>query len=580
MSRWYFLALAAIPLFLSFLRPPPQAQLVWWTTHALEKIHPHDAPPQDLRRKVDIKAARNEFEPFQIVLRAEGQPLDGVDVDVSDLRGSTGLISKDRINIYLETYLDLIMPSSIEGGTGEWPDPLIPRVDAYTHEKRKVFPFRIVKDRNQPVWIEVFVPPGTPAGSYRGTVQVTINGATRASIPVELNVWNFDLPSTSNLATTFGFSGLTAVRQHFGKYTTDKAVADITSLYGKSALLHRITLDGSSGIPPGLSVTGEKVQIDWTRYDAQVSPFLEGRVIAPNEPLYGAKTTTVTLHPPPSLQDPKQQIQYWQNAAAHFRQKGWIDRLYVYLIDEPKPPQFPGMAEKGRTIHRADPALKNLVTAQLHADWSDFIDIWTPTINCVEHRPTFDDYCVPTYERHEYDDELSRGKKLWWYQACGTHGCNIVGGPYFTGWPSYVIDITGIRARMMEWLTWKYDIGGELYFSVNEAYGRKDPWKDVYLFGGNGDGTLYYPGRPDVIGGTTHIPIESIRLKLIREGLEDYEYLTILSRLGGKKAAAETVNAFVRHTYDFDPAPEKLYAARKALAEEIVRRKSGSTSVN
>jgi hypothetical protein len=132
----------------------------------------------------------------------------------------------------------------------------------------------------------------------------------------------------------------------------------------------------------------------------------------------------------------------------------------------------------------------------------------------------------------------------------------------------------------MEWLTWKYQIGGELYFSTNEAFRQKDAWKDVYLFGGNGDGTLFYPGRPDVIGGTTHIPVESIRLKLVREGLEDYEYLALLSKLGGSKAATDAVNSFVRHTFDFDSSPEKLYAARKTLAEEIVKRNGSSTGGN
>ncbi len=583
MSRWYFLALAAIPLCLTLLSPPTQPPFVWWTTHALDKVRPHDAPPKDLRHTVEIKAARNEFEPFQVVLRAEGQELDGVDVDVTDLRGPSGIIpAKTSVFIYLENYLNLSKPSSIEGGIGEWPDPLVPRTDAYTHERRNVFPFKIAKGRNQPVWIEVYVPPNTAPGTYKGAVQVSIAGARRFSVPLDLKVWNFDLPSTSTLPTTFGFSGLLAVRQHFGKYTSDKGVADITALYRKSALWHRITLDGSSSTPPDLSASNGKIEINWKNYDAHYAPFLDGRVFSIGEPLYGARTTSVALNPPPSLKDPDQQIKYWQNVSAHFRQKGWMDRLFVYLIDEPKPAQYAEMAQTGRTIHRADRELKNLVTAVLHADWSDFVDIWTPTINCIEHRPSFSDYCVPTFERHEYEGELSRGKKLWWYQACGTHGCYIVGGAYFSGWPSYVIDNAGIRSRLMEWLTWKLGIGGELYFSTNEAFGRKDkdPWKDVFLFGGNGDGTLFYPGRPDVIGGTTHIPVESIRLKLIREGLEDYEYLAMLSKLGGSKVATEAVNSFIRHTFDFDSSPEKLYTAREVLAEEIVKRNGGSSGVH
>lgn len=68
-------------------------------------------------------------------------------------------------------------------------------------------------------------------------------------------------------------------------------------------------------------------------------------------------------------------------------------------------------------------------------------------------------------------------------------------------------------------------------------------WTNQFIAGGNGDGTLFYPGSPLKIGGndvlfvkcllliwivndhvgTTHIPIESIRMKQIRDGLEDME---------------------------------------------------------
>jgi hypothetical protein len=223
-------------------------------------------------------------------------------------------------------------------------------------------------------------------------------------------------------------------------------------------------------------------------------------------------------------------------------------------------------------VRRADPAVKNLVTAPFNPDWSHFIDIWSPVINCFESKPGYT-YCGgQTISRAQYDPELSRGKRLWWYQSCASHGCNIVGGDYFRGWPGYMIDDAPLRNRIMEWLTWKYDIGGELYFNTNEAYFRKkDPWRDVHLFGGNGDGTLFYPGRPDVIGGISHIPIESIRLKLIREGLEDYEYIAMLAKLKGSDTAAGYVNSFIRKAYDYDPDPQILYMVREQIARHLDR---------
>lgn len=577
MRRRYFLYLAAIPLLLSLSHPAPRMELTWWTTHALDKVRPYDVAPTDGQHGVKIRAARNEFEPFQVVLRGASQEAEAVDINVTDLRGANGVIpSQTCVSVYIERYLDLKVRSGTDGATGEWPDPLIPQIDRYKREKRNAFPFQLTRDRNQPVWVEVYVPPHTPAGSYHGEVQVSVAGERRISIPVELEVWNFDLPSTSTLVTTFGFSGNTALRRHFGRYTSDKDVADITSLYQKSGLWHRLTLDGSAGSHPLVVSSGRRPAVQWDAYDAQIGPFMDGLVFSRGEPLYGAKATSVAVHPPPSLTEPEQQIQYWREAVSHFRQKGWMDRLFLYLWDEPKESQYSKMIDLGRTVRRAAPELKILVTAPLHPEWQDFVDIWTPTINCLERKLPYPDYCQPAVDRMGYNAELGRGKQLWWYQACNTHSCNGVGGDYFTGWPSYMIDHDGARNRIMGWMAWKYSIGGELYYSTNESYGPKDPWKDVYVFGGNGDGTLFYPGRPDVIGGRTHIPIESIRLKLIREGLEDYEYLVLLDKLGGSQSATKAVNSLIRHIYDFDSSPERLYAVRESIATEILRRMGAS----
>src|SRR5579862_2542781 len=89
MHRLLMLTVAAVPLVLSSMRSPAPA-LTWWTTTALEKVRPDDSPPSQPAKLVSIAAARNEFEPFQIVLRATSQEIADVDVDMSDLRGPGG----------------------------------------------------------------------------------------------------------------------------------------------------------------------------------------------------------------------------------------------------------------------------------------------------------------------------------------------------------------------------------------------------------------------------------------------------------------------------------------------------------
>ena len=199
------------------------------------------------------------------------------------------------------------------------------------------------------------------------------------------------------------------------------------------------------------------------------------------------------------------------------------------------------------------------------------MQIWVPLVNCLEPKPGYDDFCEHTPPFETYTRE-AQPRALWFYQSCASHGCNVVGGPYFTGWPSYMIDVPGAANRVMQWIAWKYRIEGELYYSVDEAYGRgKDPWESVFLVGGNGDGTLFYPGRPDHIGGHTDIPIESIRLKLIREGMEDYEYLALLAKLGGAKWADEYADRIVKKPYLWESQPEAFLKVRQELGEALDR---------
>lgn len=112
---------------------------------------------------------------------------------------------------------------------------------------------------------------------------------------------------------------------------------------------------------------------------------------------------------------------------------------------------------------------------------------------------------------------------------------------------------------------------------------RRD-WVPLYplrwSFGqGNGDGTLFFPGTPrgagggPAIGGRHGIPIESIRLKRIRDGREDYEYLRILAERGLRPAAMKLVRrlfgppAVAMHNTTVDPAA--LNEARSELVGMI-----------
>src|SRR5215813_10526122 len=148
MRRWYLHTKAAMQMVFVLLRSKPPS-LAWWTTGPLEKVRPYDPLPEKTKNGVEMMAARNEFESFQVVLRADSQDIEGLDVDASDLKGpGNSILGRNNVVVYLERYLDFAQPSSIAGKPGEWPDALVPRVDRYFGEKRSAFPFKVASHRN------------------------------------------------------------------------------------------------------------------------------------------------------------------------------------------------------------------------------------------------------------------------------------------------------------------------------------------------------------------------------------------------------------------------------------------------
>jgi len=133
------------------------------------------------------------------------------------------------------------------------------------------------------------------------------------------------------------------------------------------------------------------------------------------------------------------------------------------------------------------------------------------------------------------------------------------------------IDESAISNRMMQWMEFKYKVSAELYYDTTGAMSStsRDAWKTQYEFGNNGDGSIWYPGKPTVIGGTRDIPVESFRMKMLREGMQDYEYLNLLTKLGDGAFAQTELAKVVIAANAFTPDPAVLDQARADMAQEI-----------
>ncbi len=225
-------------------------------------------------------------------------------------------------------------------------------------------------------------------------MQSIYRGETVASaVPIHLTVWAFTLPSTSTLRSSFGLNGTMLLKQHLGSYTSDEDLYSLTRLYSKAALLHRISIHGGSMVPPRYQYAGGHMRVDWAPYDAEVGPFLDGTVLR-DGPLHGARATSVELRTPTAFDSEEQRSPYLAAWADHFRKKGWADRLFLYLSDEPKPADFPQVEKKGLASLAAGATASAIwVTIPFTAELQPVVRIWVPLINCLEKKPGYDDFC-------------------------------------------------------------------------------------------------------------------------------------------------------------------------------------------
>jgi hypothetical protein len=553
-------ALALLPALCALLPLTVKAATIS-TAGATLKVRT-DQPPL-AARSVAISAARNEFEAFQLLVTG---PATGVRATATAL--ASGAASIGPVRLYREELIrmsNLSAPDAIVAAGASLPDALVPDVDEVVGEKRNAFSgFNVAAGQTRAIWGEVRVPASAPAGTYTGTITVTYAEGT-ATVPVTLTVYDFTLPVRASLKSAFGLSYGTIPAGH-GISTAGTAFPALRARYDQLALDHRVSLsphdDGDASI---------------AHFDATYGPFVSGT--GPTQ-TPGAALTSVQYEG--GLTD-SAAMKSWFD---HFAAMGWDGKLLQYTCDEP--PQtcaWTDIPGRLRAAKAANPAYRTLLTttlgeirdaeARYGISIQPSLELVVPVINLLWDRPG-QRFAGPQAATYAAFVQSGPRKELWSYQSCMSHGCGGTSA-YFTGWPSYMIDASAVRNRAMQWLEFLYGVTGEVYYETTMAYSH-DPWSNQWDFSGNGDGTLFYPGTPARIGGTTHIPVASIRLKLIREGMEDFEYLKLLSDLGDPTMARAEAQALFPTAYQTEQSPDALMAARDRIARRIVALEGGAAA--
>lgn len=541
-------------------------------------------------RTVSLKAARNEFVAFQLIIESD-EPVAEIDIEPIELSHAGGAVLSGRnVQIFKAWYVQVRRPSTgyekTSLGPAWYPDALLPYRPARLNTG---FPFSIPDlynnipgQTNHALWIDIFVPfdrGSAPPGRYSGNARVRVQGAVQ-SVRINLDVWDFALPQENHLQGDIWNGSL----RHMDP--------DEELRYYQLARQHRF-LPLVYAYRPKLKISGADVELDWSEYDRRVARYLDGSAFTEKYgywgPGYGvpvshwmlpfdiekgeSKSGAWPIPLPPAGRTPEYEA-IWRNTARQVREHfdsrpEWRKVTKIAFLNGLDESYYEAAYEKmlyyGRLLHEAmgrgwfkyriDGGYSREAMEKLASE----VDLW------VCHTVAFDLDTVEEFRR--------RGVEAWFYgpmiyEQRKNSGCGS----------NTFLDLDLLVNRAIGWVGWKYRAGWvEWEFDWNafaawyEAENFKEP-RRIY----NGSGQLIYRGA--VMGYSQ--PIPSIRLKAQRRGLQDYEYFWLLAERTETKAASDAIVNSIIHKNPFGKAamfdteiwrndPDEWDRARIAAGERI-----------
>ena len=485
-----------VPVFIAALACAlAQAAFPVWTTSSLDRTGPTDKPGQTAQ--AELAAAQREYAAFEIVMKAPASGLTNVRVVPSALTSADHSLDPRNFNLYVEHYVNVNRASpdwhgsNSSLGVGWYPDPLMPVKD----------PFRVEANRNQPLWVDVYVPEGTAAGTYSGAIKISSDQGD-ASVPVKLTVWNFALPLAPSMKSVFQAwnpldeAGVEELLRH-------KVMPQVVKPRQEAMLIRKF----------GLNMTTAGF---WS----------------------GADNGHCTMKQPPST------AEFRKAKAAHDKSLF----LANYTADEIDACRnlYDDLIVWGTNMHSA--GIKNLLVMTPAPELFGSVDIW------VVLPKMYDDAGARIQQARAH------GAEIWSYNTLVQDGYS----------PKWTIDFAPIDVRLQAgFLSQTLGLMGLLYWRIDKW--NNDPWNQVNnsgVFSSNnypGEGVLVYPGAKMGVPGV----VASMRLKQVRQGIQDYEYVEILKKRGAGDWAMERIRKIAPDWKNWTRDPAALESVRRELGEKI-----------
>ena len=451
---------------------------------------------------ISLSLAGNEYGSFQLfVIPSKKYNINKINVSFSDLKAENGeIIAAANIKSFKVDYVKTIFPSKNQQCI---PDVLIDGNQLRYQGGEGI----------KNLWFDIYIPANTKAGIYRGTIKIKPDNKAITTLKVKIRIYDFSLPKGASLRNVFCFMPFWAEKFYGKKMPYGKRLA-----YFDFIMQHRLEPVNLWPQTGGLFMTEDELKI------------------------YTKKGKNIILLP-----ISRKTEKFKKEVASYLeilQRNDWMDKAVFFGFDEviSSPKGLGNMKKMYQLAKEIAPKIPRLNTAYVDSRLHGYVDIWCPKFNF--------------YDKNAVEQRIAKGEKVWWYP---TH---TPLAPY----ANFNLDSPGIDPRIIPWMNWKLNLSGLLYWSINREWKTNGgdqgkisdriaklrdinwltpqikqkikaglrwpeiPWLPVFIGLGttrvsqtNGGGNLMYPG-PD------WKPLPSIRLKNLRDGMQDYEYFAMLKK--------------------------------------------------
>jgi hypothetical protein len=501
-----------------------------FAVHNTDKVYPEPFLNKlKFEDALNIFSARNQIAFGQFVIIPKSLSGGVYRIRVSDLKDNSNNIIKSE-NIKVRRICPVKIPAENNYPSSSHfrsvPDILTPINESETVEENKIASFLL----------DFPVPKDQIPGIYKGKIDI-LNGKESAALEISLEILPLRLPVRMALKTSVACDAHNFNKDYSYGLSDPKSLQEMITKYALNQLKHHLSLkyiwhvDMKSGkLNQGAKYILRKdgsYDIDFDAYDKVVESYIPYglNTIMVNRREWGFKSrsknffrefylddkTKVKKVFLPQLSDKylsfaRQTFSLWER---HLKNRKWPVLPYSWVVDEPNHTHFKMIQALSKISNKYAPSIPFMVTVHKNPVPDAIVGIYTMRYDRLS--------------RNIYGGFIKNKQNFWLY--C----CTYPGKPY----AGLKLMQSGVDHLLAGWLCWRFNAAGFLYWSSNvwsrgswaaKNYNLK-PLKKGYL-GGNaswGDGILFYPG--------TDGPLDSLRVELLRLGIEDYEWLHILEAL-------------------------------------------------